>query len=141
MHMRVSYTSSRYQPLSRISLSKAHSVSLKMRELDAEDRVDLICRHHDGYRNAIFSDEFGKGALKGISGIRHQIRHKTLIEGAAKTMAAPSNVLCLIRCLKPLKGITLSAELVREWINAFLITSNVSLCCVGVFCDIICINI
>ena len=73
------------------------------------------------------SDEFGKEALKGIIGILHQIRRNT-IEGAAivrGTIAASSNVLSLTMCLRPVKGITLSAELVREWINAFLITSNV----------------
>ena len=41
----------------------------------AEDNVDIVCRHQDGYWNAVSSDQFGeqtairigKGALKGMT--------------------------------------------------------------------------
>ena len=60
-----------------------------------EDNVDLVCRHHDGYWNAVSSDQFGEQTAIRIG------------KGA-------------------LKGMALSAELVSEWINAFLITCTVS---------------
>ena len=33
---------------------------LEMRALDVEVKVDLVCRHHDGYWNAVSADQFGK---------------------------------------------------------------------------------
>ena len=60
-----------------------------------EDNVDLVCRHQDGYWNAVSSDQFGEQTAIRIG------------KGG-------------------LKGMTLSADLVSEWINAFLITCTVS---------------
>jgi hypothetical protein len=48
---------------------------LEMRSLYDEAKVDIVCRHHDGYWNAVSSDQFGKqtaikigkGALKGTT--------------------------------------------------------------------------
>ena len=68
---------------------------LEMQELHAEDRVDLVCRHHDGYWNAVSADQFGEQTAIKIG------------KGA-------------------LKGMTLSADLVSEWIDAFPITVHVS---------------
>ena len=68
---------------------------LEMRALHAEDMVDLVCRHHDGYWNAVSADQFGEQTAIRIG------------KGA-------------------LKGMTLSADLVSEWIDAFPITVHVS---------------
>ena len=48
---------------------------LDMRVLNAGGKVDLVCRHHDGYWNAVSADQFGeqtaikigKGGLKGMT--------------------------------------------------------------------------
>ena len=48
---------------------------LEMRSLSADKKVDLVCRHHAGYWNAVSADQFGeqtairmgKGALKGMT--------------------------------------------------------------------------
>ena len=61
----------------------------------AEDNVDLVCRHHDGYWNAKSLDQFGEQIVIRIG-------------------------------KRALKGMTLSAELVSVWINAFPITCTVS---------------
>ena len=61
----------------------------------ADDNVDIVCRHQDGYWNAVSSDQFGEQSAIRIG------------KGA-------------------LKGMTLSADLVSEWINAFPITCTVS---------------
>ncbi len=68
---------------------------LDMRTLDTEANVDLVCRHHAGYWNAVSADQFGEQtAIKmGKGGLR---------------------------------GMTLSPELVSEWIDAFPITVHVS---------------
>ena len=66
-----------------------------LRALHAEDMVDLLCRHHDGYWNAVSADQFGEHIAIRIG------------KGA-------------------LKGMTLSADLVSEWIDAFPITVHVS---------------
>ena len=58
-------------------------------------KVDIVCRHHDGYWNAVSADQFGEQTAIRIG------------KGA-------------------LKGMTLSAELVCEWIDAFPITVYVS---------------
>jgi len=69
---------------------------LEMRILHTADtKVDLVCRHHDGYWNAVSADQFG--------------------EQTAIKMGKGG-----------LKGMTLSAELVSEWIDAFPITVHVS---------------
>ena len=68
---------------------------LEMRALDVEAKVDLVCRHHDGYWNAVSADQFGKQTAMKIG------------EGS-------------------LKGVTLSPELVCEWIDAFPITVHVA---------------
>ena len=60
----------------------------------AEDNVDIVCRHQDGYWNAVSSDQFGEQTAIRIG------------KGA-------------------LKGMTQSADLVSEWINAFPITCTV----------------
>ena len=60
-----------------------------------EDNVDLVCRHQDGYWNAVSSDQFGEQTAIRIG------------KGG-------------------LKGMTLSADLVSEWIDAFPITCTVS---------------
>lgn len=73
---------------------------LEMRALNAEAKADLshlVCRHHDGYWNAVSSDQFGEQTAIKIG------------KGA-------------------LKGMTLSSELVCEWIDAFPITVHVSDC-------------
>ena len=59
---------------------------LEVDALSDEDKVDLACRHHDGYWNAVSAEQFveqtaikiGKGALKGmtlfadlVSGLTH----------------------------------------------------------------------
>ncbi|MCG7883058.1 MAG: hypothetical protein JAY96_15870 [Candidatus Thiodiazotropha endolucinida] len=62
---------------------------------NTEDMVDLVCRHQDGYWNAVSADQFGEQTAIRIG------------KGA-------------------LKGMTLSADLVSEWINAFPITCTVS---------------
>ena len=54
----------------------------------AEDNVDIVCRHEDGYWNAVSSDQFGEQTAIRIG------------NGA-------------------LKGMTLSADLVSEWIKPF----------------------
>jgi len=63
--------------------------------LDTEDKVDLVCRHHAGYWNAVSADQFG--------------------EQMAIKMGKGS-----------LRGMTLSPQLVSEWIDAFPITVHVS---------------
>ena len=68
---------------------------LEMASLHAEAKVDLVCRHHAGYWNAVSADQFG--------------------EQTAIKMGKGG-----------LKGMTLSAELVSEWIDAFPITAHVS---------------
>ena len=69
---------------------------LEMRALPApEAKTDIVCRHHDGYWNAVSADQFGEQTAIKIG------------KGA-------------------LKGTTLSAELVAEWIDAFPITVHVS---------------
>ena len=68
---------------------------LEMKSLPAETKVDIVCRHHDGYWNAVSADQFGEQAAIKIG------------KGA-------------------LKGMTLSPELVSEWIDAFPITVHVS---------------
>ena len=68
---------------------------LEMRALDAKSKEDLVCRHHDGYWNAVSADQFGEQTAIKIG------------KGA-------------------LKGMTLSSELVSEWIDAFPITVHVS---------------
>ncbi len=80
-------------PCSVFSLS--HPYLLDMRTLDTEANVDLVCRHHAGYWNAVSADQFGEQtAIKmGKGGLR---------------------------------GVTLSPELVSEWIDAFPITVHVS---------------
>ena len=69
--------------------------ALEMRALHAEGKVDLVCRHHDGYRNAVSADQFGEQTAIKIG------------NGALKDM-------------------TLSAELVCEWIDAFPLTAHLS---------------
>ena len=66
-----------------------------MRTLDTEAKVDLVCRHHAGYWNAVSADQFG--------------------EQTAIKMGRGA-----------LRGMTLSPELVSEWIDAFPITVHVS---------------
>ena len=73
---------------------------LEMRHLPADAKRDLVsvafvCRHHEGYWNAVSGDQFG--------------------EQAAIRMAKGA-----------LKGMTLSPELVCEWIDAFPITVHVT---------------
>ena len=68
---------------------------LEMRALDTEGKVDLVCRHHAGYWNAVSADQFG--------------------EQTAIKMGKGS-----------LRGMTLSPELISEWIDAFPITVHVS---------------
>ena len=68
---------------------------LEMRALDVEAKVDLVCRHHDGYWNAVSADQFGEQTAIKIG------------KGS-------------------LKGVTLSPELVCEWIDAFPITVHVA---------------
>ena len=73
---------------------------LEMRALPTEAKADLvsgafICRHHEGYWNAVSGDQFGEQTAIKIG------------KGA-------------------LKGMTLSPELVCEWIDAFPITVHVS---------------
>lgn len=70
---------------------------LEMRTLSADKKVDLVCRHHGGYWNAVSADQFG--------------------EQTAIRMGKGA-----------LKGMTLSPELVAEWIDAFPITVHVSDC-------------
>lgn len=67
---------------------------LEMASLPSDAKVDLVCRHHPGYWNAVSADQFGdQTAIKiGKGG---------------------------------LKGMTLSAELVSEWIDAFPVTARV----------------
>ena len=60
-----------------------------------EEDVDLVCRHHDGYWNAVSADQFGEQTAIKIG------------KGS-------------------LKGMTLYAELVSEWIDSFPITAHVS---------------
>ena len=60
-----------------------------------KDKVDLVCRHHDGYWNAVSVDQFGEQTAIKIG------------KGS-------------------LKGMTLYAELVSEWIDSFPITAHVS---------------
>ena len=66
-----------------------------MRTLDTEAKVDLVCRHHAGYWNAVSADQFGEQTVIKMG------------KGA-------------------LRGMTLSPELVSEWIDAFPITVHVS---------------
>ena len=48
---------------------------LEMRALPVKTKVDLVCRHHDGYWHAVSADQFGeqtaikigKGSLKGMT--------------------------------------------------------------------------
>src|SRR6478609_6874294 len=73
---------------------------LEMRALPSEKKADLVsgafvCRHNEGYWNAVSGDQFGEQTAIKIG------------KGA-------------------LKGMTLSAELVSEWIDAFPITVHVS---------------
>ena len=68
---------------------------LEMSTLHDDDKVDLVCRHHPGYWNAVSSDQFGE---------------QTAIRIGKRT----------------LKDMTLSADLVFEWINAFPITVHLS---------------
>ena len=68
---------------------------LELSTLCEEDKVDLICRHHDGYWNAVSADQFGEQTAIKIG------------KGS-------------------LKGMTLYAELVSEWIDSFPITAHVS---------------
>ena len=71
---------------------------LEMRALHAiEAKPDLVCRHHDGFWNAVSADQFGEQTAIKIG------------KGA-------------------LKGMTLSADFVCEWIDAFPITVYVSDC-------------
>ncbi len=60
-----------------------------------ETKVDIVCRHHDGYWNAVSADQFGEQTAIKIG------------KGA-------------------LKGMSLSAELVSEWSDAFPIAVHVS---------------
>ena len=68
---------------------------LELSTLCEEDKVDLVCRHHDGYWNAVSADQFGEQTAIKIG------------KGS-------------------LKGMTLHAELVSEWIDSFPITAHVS---------------
>ena len=68
---------------------------LELSTLCEEDKVDLVCRHHDGYWNAVSADQFGEQTAIKIG------------KGS-------------------LKGMTLYAELVSEWIDSFPITAHVS---------------
>ena len=68
---------------------------LELSTLCEEDKVDLVCRHHDGYWNAVSTDQFGEQTAIKIG------------KGS-------------------LKGMTLYAELVSEWIDSFPITAHVS---------------
>ena len=72
-----------------------HSILVGMSTLCEEDKVDLICQHHDGYWNAVSADQFGEQTAIKIG------------KGS-------------------LKGMTLYAELVSEWIDSFPITAHVS---------------
>ena len=64
-------------------------------EMQSESKADIVCRHHNGYWNAVSADQFGEQTAIKIG------------KGA-------------------LKGMTLSAELVSEWIDAFPITVHVT---------------
>ena len=68
---------------------------LELSTLCEEDKVDLVCQHHDGYWNAVSADQFGEQTAIKIG------------KGS-------------------LKGMTLYAELVSEWIDSFPITAHVS---------------
>lgn len=57
--------------------------------------VDMVCRHHDGYWNAVSADQFGEQTAIKVG------------KGA-------------------LKGISLSPDLVAEWIDAFPITAHLA---------------
>ena len=72
--------------------------------LPSDAKVDLVCRHHPGYWNAVSADQFGEQTAIKIG------------KGG-------------------LKGMTLSAELVSEWIDAFPITTYVSDHLDGIYCD------
>ena len=53
----------------------SHSYLLELSTLCEEDKVNLVCRHQDGYWNAVSADQFGeqtaikigKGSLKGMT--------------------------------------------------------------------------
>ncbi len=68
---------------------------LEMCALPEEAYVDIICRHHDGYWNAVSAYQFGEQTAINI-------------------------------CKGALKSMSLSAELVSEWIDAFPITVHMS---------------
>ena len=69
---------------------------LEMASLPSDTKVDLVCRHHPGYWNAVSADQFGEQTAIKIG------------KGG-------------------LKGMTLAAELVSEWIDAFPITISLLL--------------
>ena len=60
-------------------------------EMQSGSKADIVCRHHNGYWNAVSANQFGEQTAIKIG------------KGA-------------------LKGMTLSPELVSEWINAFPIS-------------------
>ena len=66
---------------------------LEMNALPQQAKVDIVCRHHAGYWNAVSADQFGEQTAIRI-------------------------------CKGGLKGITLSADPVGEWIDAFPITAH-----------------
>ena len=77
---------------------------LEMASLPCDAKVNLVCRHHSGYWNAVSADQFGEQTAIKIG------------KGG-------------------LKGMTLSAELVSEWIDAFPITAHVSHHLDVIYCD------